>query len=139
MSVLILDNKRILLNGIRRYELNSDKFYYRNDNEEERFLFIWLTNPNELWSKYSFKYLFIKMVDDKEYKFVSDIKLTNLMEQMEYYFEVNDIDLDADLPEEDAYLEEAIESYKKIKDSYIFIKDDISYITNKMDYAFGTI
>ena len=47
MSVLILGNKRILLRGIKRYELTSDELYHRNDNEEERFLFFWLMNEDE--------------------------------------------------------------------------------------------
>ena len=48
MSVLILDNRRIFLNHIHRYELGSDALYYRNDKEEESFLFIQLVNEDEL-------------------------------------------------------------------------------------------
>ena len=139
MSVLILDNKRILLNGISRYEVASDKFYYRNYKEEERFFFIWVINEDELWSKYSFKYLYIKMTDDKSYKFVSDKKLYNLMKDMDYFFDVNDIDIDDEIPEEDEHLKKAVESYENIKDTFIFVNEDISLIANKIDYAFGTI
>lgn len=139
MSVLILDNKRILLNGISRYEVASDKFYYRNYKEEERFFFIWVINEDDLWSKYSFKYLYIKMTDDKSYKFVSDKKLYNLMKDMDYFFDVNDIDIDDEIPEEEEYLKKAVESYVRIKDSFIFVNEDISYLANKIDYAFGTI
>ena len=139
MSVLILDNKRILLNGISGYELDSDMLYYRNDNEEERFFFIWLMNQDELWSKYRFKYLYIKMVDGKSYKFFSDRKLYNLMKEMAYFFEENDIDFDEEILEEDEHLRKAVESYESIKDTFIFVNEDISLIANKIDYAFGTI
>ena len=94
MSVLILDNKRILLRGMKRYELTSDELYHRNDNEEERFLIFWLMNEDELWSKYSFEYLYIKMDDGTSYRFYSDRKLNSLMKYMEYYFKVYDIKLD---------------------------------------------
>ena len=140
MSVVILDNKRILLNGISGYELDSDELYYRNDNEEERFLFIWLMNEDELWSKYRFKYLYIKMVDGKSYKFFSDRKLNNLMKEMANFFEENGIDFDdEELLEEDEHLRKAVESYVSIKDTFIFVNEDISLIANKIDYAFGTI
>ena len=139
MSVLILDNKRIFLNGICRYELDSDELYYRNDNEEERFLFIWLMNQDELWSKYSFEYLYIKMFDGKSYKFFSDKKLNKLLKKMANFFEENDIDFDDEILEEDEHLRKAVESYESIKEDFIFIDEDISHIANKIDDAFGII
>ena len=139
MSVLILDNRRIFLNGIVRYELCSDELYYRNDKEEESFLFIWLINDDELWSKYSFEYLYIKMRDGMSYKIFSDKKLYNLMKEMAYYFEENDINSDEEIFEEDEHLRKAFKSYVRIKDTFIFVSEDISYITNKIDNAFGTI
>ena len=139
MSVLILDNRRIFLNGIVRYELGSDALYYRNDKEEESFLFIWLINDDELWSKYSFEYLYIKMRDGMSYKIFSDKKLYNLMKEMAYYFEENDINSDEEIFEEDEHLRKAFKSYVRIKDTFTFVSEDISYITNKIDNAFGTI
>ena len=139
MSVLILDNRRIFLNGIVRYELGSDALYYRNDKEEESFLFIWLINDDELWSKYSFEYLYIKMRDGMSYKIFSDKKLYNLMKEMAYYFEENDINSDEEIFEEDEHLRKAFKSYVRIRDTFIFVSEDISYITNKIDNAFGTI
>ena len=139
MSVLILDNRRIFLNGIVRYELGSDALYYRNDKEEESFLFIWLINDDELWSKYSFEYLYIKMRDGMSYKIFSDKKLYNLMKEMAYYFEENDINSDKEIYEEDEHLRKAFKSYVRIRDTFIFVSEDISYITNKIDNAFGTI
>ena len=139
MSVLILDNRRIFLNGIVRYELGSDALYYRNDKEEESFLFIWLINDDELWSKYSFEYLYIKMRDGMSYKIFSDKKLYNLMKEMAYYFEESDINSDEEIFEEDEHLRKAFKSYVRIKDTFIFVSENISYITNKIDNAFGTI
>ena len=139
MSVLILDNRRIFLNGIVRYELGSDALYYRNDKEEESFLFIWLINDDELWSKYSFEYLYIKMRDGMSYKIFSDKKLYNLMKEMAYYFEENDINSDEEIFEEDEHLRKAFKSYVRIRDTFTFVSEDISYITNKIDNAFGTI
>ena len=139
MSVLILDNRRIFLNGIVRYELCSDALYYRNDKEEESFLFIWLINDDELWSKYSFEYLYIKMRDGMSYKIFSDKKLYNLMKEMAYYFEENDINSDEEIFEEDEHLRKAFKSYVNIRDKFIFVNENISYITNKIDNAFGTI
>ena len=139
MSVLILDNRRIFLNGIVRYELGSDALYYRNDKEEESFLFIWLINDDELWSKYSFEYLYIKMRDGMSYKIFSDKKLYNLMKEMAYYFEESDINSDEEIYEEDEHLRKAFKSYVRIRDTFIFVSEDISYITNKIDNAFGTI
>lgn len=138
MSVLILDNKRILLNGISRYEVDFEELYYRNDKEEERFLFIWLINQDELWSEYSFEYLYIKMFDGKSYKFFSDKILYNLMEDMAYSFEENGIYLDEEIPEEE-HLRKAVESYVSIKDTFIFVDENISYIANRIDNAFGSI
>ena len=89
MSVLILDNRRIFLDHIHRYELGSDALYYRNDTEEERFLFIWLVNDDDLWSKYRFEYLYIKMRDGMSYKIYSDKKLDNLIKKMADFFEEN--------------------------------------------------
>jgi len=139
MSVLILDNRRIFLNGIVRYELGSDALYYRNDKEEESFLFIWLINDDELWSKYSFEYLYIKMRDGMSYKIFSDKKLYNLMKEMAYYFEENDINSDKEIYEEDEHLRKAFKSYVRIRETFTFVSEDISYITNKIDNAFGTI
>lgn len=143
MSVLVLDNKRILLYRIRRYELGSDKLYHRNDKEAEIFLFIFLINQDKLWSNYSFKYLYIEMVDGKSYKFYSDKKLYNLIKEMANYFEEYGIGSEVEdyeeILEEDEYLKQAFESYERIKDTYIFVNEDISHITNKMDNVFGTI
>ena len=139
MSVLMLDDKRILLNRISRYELDSDELYYRNDNEEETFLLIWIINQDELWSKYNFNYLFIKMVDGKSYKFYSDKKLYNLMNKMDDYFDENGISLNDEKLEEDAYLKKAVESYVRIRDKFIFVDEKISYIADRIDHAFGTI
>lgn len=130
MSVLILDNKRILLKDIKRYELRSDKLYHRNDKEEQRFLFIWPINKGELWSEYSFEYLNLKMNNGK-YKFFSDKKLFDLMEEMEIYLE--------GILEEDEHLKKAVKSYERIRDNFIFVNEDILDITHRIDNAFGTI
>ena len=135
----MLDDKRILLNRISRYEIDTDEMYYRNDNEEETFLLIWIINQDELWSKYNFNYLYIKMIDGKSYKFYSDKKLYNLMNKMDDYFDENSISFDDKILEEDAYLKKAVESYVRIRDKFIFVDENISYIANKVDYAFGTI
>lgn len=139
MSVLVLDNKRIFLYRIRRYELSSDKLFHRNDNEEERFLFLFLINQDELWSEHSFKYLYVEMFDGKSYKFISDKRLKNLMKKMDSFFEVNGIDSDEEIFEEDEYLTQAVESYEQIKNTYIFVNEDISDIANRIDNVFGTI
>ena len=139
MSVLILDNRRIFLDHIHRYELGSDTLYYRNDTEEERFLFIWLINDDDLWSKYSFEYLSIKMRDGMSYKIYSDKKLNNLIKEMADYLEEIDVHSDDEIYEEDEHLKKAFESYVRIKDKFTFVSEDISSITNKIDNAFGTI
>lgn len=139
MGVLILDNRRIFLDHIHRYELGSDALYYRNDTEEERFLFIFLTNDDDLWSKYSFEYLYIKMRDGMSYKIYSDKKLNNLMKKMANYLEEIDIHSDEEIYEEDERLSKAFKSYKHIKNEFISVSEDISSITNKIDNAFGTI
>ena len=139
MSVLKLDNRRIFLDHIHRYELGSDALYYRNDTEEETFLFILLMNDDELWSKYSFEYLSIKMFDGTSYKIFSDEKLRTLVKEMDNYFEEIDIYSDEEIDEEDEHLRKAFESYVRIKDKFIFVNEDISTITNKIDNAFGTI
>lgn len=158
MSVIVLENKRIFLKGISRYELNSDEIYYRNDTKEERFLFILLINQNELWSEYSFEYLYIKMSDGNIYKYFSDKRLYNLMKKMDKYFKEKGIGSEVgncfynyrfnsyniseyleEILEEDEYLGQAVESYVKIRDSFIFVKEDISVIANRIDNAFGTI
>jgi len=139
VSVLMLDDKRILLNRISRYELDSDELYYRNDNEEETFLLIWILNQDDLWSKYRFNYLSIKMVDGKSYKFYSDKKLYKLMKEMDEYFKENDIGFDDEILDEDEHLRKAVESYTRIRDKFIFVDEKISYIANRIDHAFGTI
>ena len=139
MSVLKLDNRRIFLDHIHRYELGSDALYYRNDTEEETFLFILLMNDDELWSKYSFEYLSIKMFDGTSYKIFSNEKLRTLVKEMDNYFEEIDIYSDEEIDEEDEHLRKAFESYVRIKDKFIFVNEDISTITNKIDNAFGTI
>ena len=135
----MLDDKRILLNRISRYELDTDEMYYRNDNEEETFLLIWIINQDELWSKYNFNYLYIKMVDGKSYKFFSDKKLYNLMNKMDDYFEENGIGFNDKVLEEDEHLKKAVESYVRIRDKFIFVDENISCIANRIDHAFGTI
>ena len=138
MGVLILDNRRIFLKHIHRYELDSDALYYRNDTEEERFLFIWIINDDELWSKYRFEYLSIQMDDRMSYKIYSDQKLKKLIKEMDDFFEKNDIHSDEDIVE-DEHLKNAFESYKRIKDKFLFASEDISSITNRIDNAFGAI
>ena len=141
MSVLVLDNRRIFLSNMKRYELCSNKLYHRNNKEEERFLFIWLLNQDELWSEYSFNYLSIQMFDGESYKFVSDKRLSNIMKKMANYFEQRGIgsEVEERILEEDAYLKKAFESYKKIKGNFIFVNEDILDTVNKIDNAFGTI
>jgi zinc/manganese transport system substrate-binding protein len=158
MSVIVLDNKRIFLKGIRRYELNSDELYHRNNTEEERFLFILLLNEDELWSEYRFEYLYIEMSDRNFFKFFSDKKLDNLMKKMAKYFKEKGIgsevencfydyrfnsynmsDYLEEILEEDGHLEQAVESYVRIRDAFIYVNEDISVIANRIDNAFGTI
>ena len=158
MSVIVLDNKRIILKGISRYELNSDELYYRNDTEEERFLFIFLMNKHELWSEYSFEYLSIEMSDGNLYKYYSDKKLYKLMKKMAKYFKEDGIGSEVEncfydyrlnscniseyfeeILEEDEHLEQAVMSYVKIRDSFIFVNEDILVLANRIDNAFGTI
>ncbi|MEK4386407.1 DNA polymerase III subunit alpha [Solibacillus sp. FSL W7-1464] len=159
MSVIVLDNKRLFLKRIKNYELNTDKIYYRNDQVEERFLFLFLMNEEELWSEYKFGYLYIKMFDGNEYKYFSDKKLNRILKKMEKYFkEVADIDSEIDecsydrsedcyyvseklkeILENDEHLAQAVDSYIIIRDTYIFVDEDISSIANRMDNAFGTV
>ena len=121
MSVLIVNNKRILLKDIESYELRSDKLYHRNDKEEQRFLFIWLINKDELWSEYRFDYLYLKMNSGK-YKFYSDHKLDELMEEMEIYLEK--------IIERDEHVRKAVKSYERIRDNFLFVNEDILDITH---------
>ena len=148
MSVVILDNKRIFLESISKYEIGSDKLYHRNDKEEERILFFWPINTDDLWSEYSFRYLYIKMFNGKKYRFFSDKKLYDLLEYMENYFIEEDIgdaleddnsERSEEILEEDEHLRQAVESYLKIKKRYKYIKEDILDIANRLDNAFGTI
>lgn len=158
MSVIVLDNKRILLKGISRYELNSDELYYRNNTEEERFLCIFLINQDELWSDYSFEYLYIEMSDGNFYKYFSDKKLDNVMKKMAKYFKEKGIGREVDncfydyrfnsynisdylegILVKDEHLGQAVESYVRIRDTYIFVNENISVIANRIDNAFGTI
>lgn len=158
MSVIVLDNKRIILKGISRYELNFDELYHRNDTEEEIFLFIFLLNEDELWSEYSFQYLNIEMSDGNFHKYYSDKKLDNAMKKMAKYFKVDGIGSEVDncfydyrfnsynfsenlegILEEDEHLEQAVESYVRIRDTFLFVNEDISVIANRIDNAFGTI
>ncbi|MEK4701000.1 DNA polymerase III subunit alpha [Solibacillus sp. FSL R7-0668] len=154
MSVIVLENKRIILNGIIRYELNSDEMYYRNDMEEERFLFIFLINQDDLWSEHCFNYLYIEMADGTLYKYYSDKKLYDVMEKMANYFEEKGIASEVEncsyddqyvsealeaILEVDEHLEQAVESYVKIRDTFLFVNEDISAIANRIDHAFGII
>lgn len=158
MSVIVLDNKRILLKGINRYELNFDELYYRNDTEEKIFLFIFLINQEELWSEYSFEYLFIEMSDGNLYNYHSDHNLYNIMRKMEKYFKEIGIGREVEkclydnrshsytiseyleeILEEDEHLEQAVESYVRIRDTFIYVYEDISVIAYRIDNAFGTI
>ena len=158
MSVIVLANKRILLKGINSYELNSDELYYRNDTEEEIFLFIFLINQEELWSEYSFEYLFIEMTDGNLYNYHSDQNLYNIMKKMEKYFKEIGIGREVEkclydnrsnsytiseyleeILEEDEHLEQAVESYVRIRDTFIYVYEDISVIAYRIDNAFGII
>ena len=158
MSVIVLDNERILLKGINRYEVNSDELYYRNDIEEEIFLFIFIINEDELWSEYCFEYLFIEMSDGTLYNYHSDQNLSNIMKRMEKYFNEMGIgsevekclydnhsnsftisDYLEEILEEDEHMEQAVESYVRIRDTLIFVDEDISVIAYRIDNAFGTI
>ena len=139
MGVLILDNRRIFLKRILKYELNSDTLYYRNDTKEERFLFVFLLNEDDLWSKYSFEYLDIELCYGLCYKFYSDKKLNSLLKKMGSFFEENNIHSMEDIDEDDEHLIKAWESYKHIKNTFIFTSKNISSITDKIDNAFGTI
>ena len=157
MSVIVLDNKRLFLKRIKNYELNTEKIYYRNDKPEERFLFLFLMNEDELWSEYKFKYLYIQMFDGSEYKYFSDKKLYNILKKMDEYFkeaelsEIEDCSYDSsedcyyvsedlkEIMENDEHLAQAVDSYVIIKDTFIFIDEDISLIAERMDNSFGTV
>lgn len=157
MSVIVLDNKRLFLKRIKNYEVNTEKIYYRNEKTEERLLFLFLMNEEELWSEYKFEYLYIKMFDGSEFKYFSDKKLFNILEKMEKYFE--DVDLSEiedcsydrsedcyfvsedlkEMLENDEHLAKAVDSYVIIKDTFIFVDEDISTIVSRMDNSFGTV
>lgn len=157
MSVIVLDNKRLFLKRIKNYELNTEKIYYRNAKPEERFLFLFLMNEDELWSEYKFKYLYIQMFDGSEYKYFSDKKLYNILKKMDQYFkeaelsEIEDCSYDSsedcyyvseelkEIMENDEHLAQAIDSYVIIKDTFIFVDEDISLIAERMDNSFGTV
>ncbi|MCM3720925.1 DNA polymerase III subunit alpha [Solibacillus isronensis] len=157
MSVIVLDNKRLFLKRIKNYELNSEKIYYRNDKAEERFLFLFLMNEDELWSEYKFKYLYIQMFDGSEYKYFSDKKLYRILKKMDEYFkeagisEIEDCSYNSsedcyyvsedlkEIMETDEHLAQAIDSYVIIKDTFIFVDEDISIIADRMDNSFGTL
>ncbi|MEK5185485.1 DNA polymerase III subunit alpha [Solibacillus sp. FSL R5-0691] len=157
MSVIVLDNKRLFLKRIKNYEVNTEKIYYRNEKAEERLLFLFLMNEEELWSEYKFEYLYIKMFDGNEFKYFSDKKLLNILKKMEKYFE--DVDLSEiedcsydrsedcyfvsedlkEMLENDEHLAKAVDSYVIIKDTFIFVDEDISTIVSRMDNSFGTV
>ncbi|WP_339194813.1 DNA polymerase III subunit alpha [Solibacillus sp. FSL R5-0449] len=157
MSVIVLDNKRLFLKRIKNYEVNTEKIYYRNEKAEERLLFLFLMNEEELWSEYKFEYLYIKMFDGNEFKYFSDKKLFNILKKMEKYFE--DVDLSEiedcsydrsedcyfvsedlkEMLENDEHLAKAVDSYVIIKDTFIFVDEDISTIVSRMDNSFGTV
>lgn len=157
MSVIVLDNKRLFLKRIKNYELNTEKIYYRNAKPEERFLFLFLMNEDELWSEYKFKYLYIQMFDDSEYKYFSDKKLYNILKKMDQYFkeaelsEIEDCSYDSsedcyyvsedlkEIMENDEHLAQAVDSYVIINDTFIFVDEDISLIAERMDNSFGTV
>lgn len=158
MSVIVLDNKRLFLKRIKSYELNTEEIYYRNDKTEERFLFLFLMNEEELWSEYKFEYLYIKMFDGSEYKYFSDKKLDNILKKMDNYFkeigidsEVEDCSYDRsddcyyvseklkEILENDEYLAQAVDSYIITKDTFIFVDEDISTIATRMDNSFGLV
>ncbi|MBM7664181.1 hypothetical protein JOC25_000637 [Solibacillus kalamii] len=158
MSVIVLDNKRLFLKRIKSYELNTEEIYYRNDKTEERFLFLFLMNEEELWSEYKFEYLYIKMFDGNEYKYFSDKKLDNILKKMANYFkevgidsEVEDCSYDRsddcyyvseklkEILENDEYLAQAVDSYIITKDTFIFVDEDISTIATRMDNSFGLV
>lgn len=158
MSVIVLDKKRLFLKRIKNYELNTDEIYYRNDKAEERFLFLFLMNEDELWSEYKFEYLYIKMFDGNEYKYVSDKKLSHIIKKMDKYFKEVGIDSELEdcsyncseecyyvseklkeLLENDKHLGRAVDSYVITRDTFIFVDEDISNIANRMDDAFGTV
>ena len=158
MSVIVLDNKRLFLKRIRSYELNTDEIYYRNDKREERFLFLFLMNQDELWSEYKFEYLYIKMFEGNEYKYFSDKKVYHILKEMAKYFEEIGIGSEVEdcsynrsedcyyvnenlkeILENDAHLAPAVDSYVIIKDTFIFVDQDILIIANNMDNAFGTV
>ena len=157
MSVIVLDNKRLFLKRIKNYELNTEEIYYRNDKAEERFLFLFLMNEDELWSEYKFKYLYIKMFDGSEYKYFSDKKLYNILKKMDEYFkeagisEIEDCSYNSsedcylvsenlkEILENDEHLAQAVDSYVIIKDTFIFVDEDISLIAERMDNSFGTV
>ncbi|OBW60101.1 DNA polymerase III subunit alpha [Solibacillus silvestris] len=158
MSVIVLDNKRLFLKRIKSYELNTEEIYYRNDKTEERFLFLFLMNEEELWSEYKFEYLYIKMFDGSEYKYFSDKKLDNILKKMDNYFkeigidsEVEDCSYDLsddcyyvseklkETLENNEYLAQAVDSYIITKDTFIFVDEDISSIATRMDNSFGLV
>lgn len=158
MSVIVLDNKRLFLKRIKSYELNTEEIYYRNDKTEERFLFLFLMNEEELWSEYKFEYLYIKMFDGSEYKYFSDKKLDNILKKMDNYFkeigidsEVEDCSYDLsddcyyvseklkETLENNEYLAQAVDSYIITKDTFIFVDEDISSIATRMDSSFGLV
>ncbi|MFL0582598.1 DNA polymerase III subunit alpha [Solibacillus silvestris] len=158
MSVIVLDNKRLFLKRIKSYELNTEEIYYRNDKTEERFLFLFLMNEEELWSEYKFEYLYIKMFDGNEYKYFSDKKLDNILKKMANYFkevgidsEVEDCSYDRsddcyyvseklkEILENDEYLAQAVDSYIITKDTFIYVDEDISTIATRMDNSFGLV
>ncbi|MER2112216.1 MAG: DNA polymerase III subunit alpha [Solibacillus isronensis] len=157
MSVIVLDNKRLFLKRIKNYELNTEKIYYRNAKPEERFLFLFLMNEDELWSEYKFKYLYIQMFDGSEYKYFSDKKLYNILKKMDEYFkeaelsEIEDCSYDSsedcyyvsedlkEIMENDEHLAQAVDSYVIINDTFIFVDEDISLIAERMDNSFGTV
>ena len=158
MSVIVLDNKRLFLKRIKSYELNTEEIYYRNDKTEERFLFLFLMNEDELWSEYKFEYLYIKMFDGNEYKYFSDKKLDNILKKMDNYFkeigidsEVEDCSYDLsddcyyvseklkETLENNEYLAQAVDSYIITKDTFIFVDEDISSIATRMDNSFGLV
>ena len=158
MSVIVLDKERVFLKRIRSYELKSEELYYRNDKAEERFLFIFLLNEDELWSEHKFNYLKIKTLDGIESKYYSDKKVYNVMKKMDEFFnevgigsEIEDCSYNCsedcyyvseelkELLENDEHLEQAVDSYIFIRDTFKFVDEDILTIADRIDNAFGTV
>lgn len=131
-KVLVINEERIFVSKIKNYSIEERAIIYRNSQKDGFFIFQTKT-PEQLFSRYYFKYLFIKTTDGNTYRYYSDDIANEKVSNLCSYFANRDLAYASELEKR------ADRELSELLTDYTYTSEDIKDIVNKIDGVFNLI